>query len=72
MHHLLVNKNFHGAAVKMDHGIRLLEAFPPVCHGIDVERLRRDALTARQHLLKLGADRLDTFDRRLTPRVHRA
>src|SRR5581483_8950697 len=43
MHHLFKNHNFHGAAVKLDHGIRLLEAFPDACHGVDVARLRRDA-----------------------------
>jgi predicted metal-dependent hydrolase len=70
MHHLLENRNFHGAAVKLDHGIRLLEAFPDVCHGVDVGRLRRDALAARQHLLELGARRLAEFDRTRVPRVH--
>jgi uncharacterized protein len=70
MHHLLVNRNFHGAAVKLDHGIRLLEAFPSVCHGIDIARLRRDAQAARQHLLELGPGRLETFDRTRVPRVH--
>src|SRR2546423_15531312 len=47
MHHLLRNRNFHGAAVKLDHGIRLLAAFPDVCHGVDIARLRGDALAAR-------------------------
>jgi predicted metal-dependent hydrolase len=70
MHHLLKNRNFHGAAVKLDHGIRLLEAFPTTCHGIDIGRLRRDARAAREHLLALGQDRLDEFDRARTPRVH--
>lgn len=70
MHHLLVNRNFHGAAVKLDHGIRLLGAFPSVCHGVDVERLRRDARRARLHLLRLGPDRLADFDPGRVPRVH--
>lgn len=70
MHHLLANRNFHGAAVKLDHGIRLLEAFPSVCHGVDVARLRADALAARAHLLELGPTRLSQFDTRLIPRVH--
>lgn len=70
MHHLFVNHNFHGAAVKLDHGIRLLDAFPPVCHGVDVERLRNDARRARRHLLRLGPDRLEDFDRDRVPRVH--
>jgi hypothetical protein len=70
MHHLLHNRNFHGAAVKLDHGIRLLSAFPATCHGIDLDRLRRDARRAREALIALGPDRLDQFPRNLTPRVH--
>jgi predicted metal-dependent hydrolase len=70
MHHLYKNHNFHGAAVKLDHGIRLLEAFPDTCHGIDVARLRREATRAREHLLGLGPERLQEFDRDRTPRVH--
>jgi hypothetical protein len=70
MHHLLVNGNFHGAAVKLDHGIRLLSAFPSVCHRVDVARLRGDATAARDHLLALGPTRLGDFDRTRIPRVH--
>jgi uncharacterized protein len=69
-YHLLVKGNFHGAAVKLDHGIRLLEAFPATCHGVDVERLRREARAAREQLLSLGPERLEAFDTRLVPRVH--
>ena len=67
MHHLLINRNFHGAAVKLDHGIRLLEAFPDVCHGVAVARLRRDARVAREALVASG---LDGFDRALVPKVY--
>lgn len=70
MHHLLVNRNFHGAAVKLDHGIRLLSAFPAECHGVDIARLLRDAVSARAHLIELGPDRLDQFDSARVPRVH--
>jgi uncharacterized protein len=72
MHHLLKNRNFHGAAVKLDHGIRLLEAFPDTCHGVDVARLRRDAAAARAHLLELGRSRIDYFLVERIPRVHLA
>jgi predicted metal-dependent hydrolase len=71
-YHLLVKKNFHGAAVKLDHGIRLLEAFPGSCHGVDVGRLRDEARTAREQLLRLGPQRLDEFNKGLVPRVHLA
>lgn len=70
MHHLFKNRNYHGAVVKLDHGIRLLEAFPPACHGLDVRRLREDAIVARRQLLELGPDRLEQFPRELTPQVH--
>jgi len=70
MHHLFKNHNFHGAAVKLDHGIRLLSAFPSVCHGVDVDRLRRDATAARQKLLELGPEGVEQFPPELTPRVH--
>ncbi len=70
LYHLLARRNFRGAAVKLDHGIRLLEAFPPVCHGVDIRRLRLDAQAARAHLLDLGPDRLEAFDRARIPRVH--
>jgi predicted metal-dependent hydrolase len=70
MHHLFKNRNFHGAAVKLDHGIRLLSAFPESCHGVDVARLRRDALAARDALVGLGPDGLERFPQELTPRVH--
>jgi predicted metal-dependent hydrolase len=70
MHHLLKNRNFHGAAVKLDHGTRLLEAFPPVCHGVDVARLIRDARTARETLLELGPRGLEQFPKAMVPRVY--
>ena len=70
LHHLFKNRNYHGAVVKLDHGIRLLEAFPPECHGIDLDHLRRDAGAARAALLELGPERLDDFPRELTPKVH--
>lgn len=70
MHHLLRNKNYHGAAVKLDHGIQLLSAFPAVCHGVDVRGLVRDARTARNELLRLGPKAIERFPRELVPRVH--
>jgi uncharacterized protein len=69
-HHLFVNHNFHGAAVKLDHGVRLLEALPDTCQGVDVARLRDEAGAARRALLALGPDQLARFDRALVPRVH--
>src|SRR5690242_2964648 len=70
MHHLLSRRNFHGAVVKLDHGIRLLGAFPAVCHGIDVLRLRTDAAAARSMLLELGPTRLSDFPAELFPKEY--
>ena len=72
MHHLFKNHNFHGAAVKLDHGVRLLSAFPDVCHGVDVARLRRDATLAREWLIAHGPEGIAQFPRELTPTVHLA
>ena len=52
MHHLLTNRNFHGAAVKLDHGIRLLSAFPDAATGwtsrdCDATRTRARAALVR-------------------------
>lgn len=69
-HHLFVNHNFRGAAVKLDHGIRLLGALPAACHGVDVGRLCREAGEARALLVQLGPDRIADFDRSRVPRVH--
>jgi uncharacterized protein len=69
-HHLFVNHNFHGAAVKLDHGVRLLEALPSTCQGVDVARLRDEARAARAALLALGPEHLDRFDRARVPNVH--
>ena len=68
--YLCIKRNFHGATVKLDHGVQLLEAFPLVCHGVDVGRLRADAKAARLHLLELGPQRLAAFDPVWIPRVH--
>ena len=70
LHHLFNKHNFRGAAVKLDHGIRLLDAFPPACHGVDIRRLRQDATAARAHLLELGPENLAAFDRTWIPRIH--
>ena len=70
MHHVFKNRNYHGAAVKLDHGIRLLEAFPAVCHGVEVERLLGEARTARALLVELGPQRVGEFPRSAAPRVH--
>ncbi|MCA1648375.1 MAG: DUF309 domain-containing protein [Chloroflexi bacterium] len=70
MHHLLEKGNFHGAAVKLDHGIRLLEAFPPLCQGVNIARLRDDAAAARKRVLELGPRELASFERELVPRIH--
>ncbi len=70
MHHLLVNRNYHGAAVKLDHGIRLLQPFAPACQSVDVARLIHDARRARLHLLRLGPGRVGEFDLARVPRVY--
>ena len=70
MHHLFERRNYHGAMVKLDHGCRLLAAFPDRCQGVDVARLRDDAERARLELTQLDAGRIAEFERDAVPRVH--
>ena len=66
----LTRRNHHGAVVKLDNGVRLLEPFPATCHGVDVARLRGDAARVLAHVESLGPDRLADFDPTLIPHIH--
>jgi predicted metal-dependent hydrolase len=70
MYHLRRN-NFHGATVKLETGVRLLQWFRPACQSVDVDALIADATRARQAILALGPHRLAEFDPALTPVVRR-
>lgn len=61
--------NHRGACNLLRYGLARLERFEPVCLGVDVSALRRDAARALAALEALGPERLDEFDDRLLPRV---
>jgi len=69
MYHLFQRQNYHGAVVKLETGIRLLQWFRPACQGVDVEALIADANRARDAIVALGPGRLAEFDPSLTPKV---
>lgn len=55
-------KNYWGAIKMFLRAIQWLEPLPDVCHGINIQQCRQDALIARQHLEALGPDRIAEFD----------
>ena len=61
--------NHRGACNLLRYGLARLEPFEPVCLGVDVTTLRRDAAQTLAALEALGPDRLDEFDERLLPQV---
>jgi len=69
MYHLFARANFHGAVVKLETGVRLLEWFRPTCQGVEVDTLIADANRAREAIVALGPARLAEFDPALTPKV---
>jgi uncharacterized protein len=63
------NGNHHGASVLLEEGIGRLAPFAPVCQGVDVAALVRDASAARAELLRLGPEGMAGFDLDRAPRV---
>lgn len=62
--------NMHGAVVKLENGIALLQAFEPTCQGVDVRRLRREAWVCLHAIAELGPERLGELDWTLAPMIH--
>lgn len=54
--------NYNGAVKVHGRSVRWLKDFPPVCRGIRVEELRRDADEAINEVMRLGEKRIGEFD----------
>lgn len=64
--YLQITRGNYRGAVKMFMRMRQwLDPLPARCRGVDVERLRANALAARAELERLGPDRMAEFDPRL-------
>jgi hypothetical protein len=63
------NGNHHGAGVLLEEGIERLRPFAPACHRVDVAALIHDASAARDELLRLGPERMRTYDLSRAPKV---
>ena len=63
------NGNHHGAGVLLEEGIERLRPFAPSCQGVDIAALIRDASAARDELLRLGPERMTTYDLTRAPKV---
>jgi hypothetical protein len=55
--------------VLLDEGIVRLGPFAPSCQGVDVAALIRDATAARDELLRLGPERMRSYDLTRAPKV---
>ena len=56
------NGNFHGASTLLEEGIERLRPFAPRCQGVDVETLIAGATAARERLIALNADGMNSVD----------
>ena len=65
-------RNYAGARKMFQRARQYLSALPDVCQGVDVARLRRDALAAQVELERLGPERVASFDPALIPRIETA
>lgn len=61
----ITRRNYNGAIKVHGRSIKWLKDFPPVCRGIHVEGLRRDAEAALDEVRRLGIERIGEFDRSL-------
>lgn len=69
LYKVYAQRNYVGALSLLDRGLAHLQGFPPRCHGLDVEGLRRDSLVLRAELLRLGPARFAELDRSFVPRI---
>jgi hypothetical protein len=63
-------RNFHGAVVMLERGLRNIGPFESANVAIDVARLAADARRAHAAIVALGRERLADFDWSLAPQVH--
>jgi len=64
--YLQIERGNYNGAVKMFLRLRQwIDPLPERCRGVDVAALRHDATSAYMHLLKLGPDNIQVFDRSL-------
>lgn len=57
--------NYHGAIKVYGRSLKWLKDWPPLCRGIHVDELRRDAEAAILEVKRLGNERIGEFDRAL-------
>ena len=63
--YLQIERGNYRGAIKMFLRVRQwLEPLPDICRGVNIAQLRADSEAAQAHLTELGADRIQTFDKR--------
>lgn len=59
------NENYAGAVKMFTRAKKWLAAYPPICRTVNLDQLKKDALTAERRLLELGSENLNQFEREL-------
>ncbi|GBD15420.1 hypothetical protein HRbin26_00310 [bacterium HR26] len=67
--HHLRRGNWIGAVRQLERGLAKLERYPPICQGVAVDSLVRQAQRCLRVLRQLGPERVADFDWALVPRV---
>ncbi len=67
--HHIENANWRGAVKMFERGLPKLRPFVPACQGIDVAALLAAAEKIEAEIKRLGAQRIEEFDRSLFPRI---
>lgn len=64
--YLQIERGNYQGAVKMFLRVRQwIQPLPDSCRGVDIAQLRQDSQKVYEHLISIGSDRLDRFDRNL-------
>lgn len=64
--YLQIERGNYDGAMKMFLRVRQwIDPLPDICRGVDVERLRQDALRVHEQLIALGREKIIEFDRTL-------
>ena len=61
----ITRRNYNGAVKVYDRSQKWLRDWPEVCRGIEVGKLRKDAETAINEVIRLGMENISQFDHSL-------
>ncbi|MCI0707688.1 MAG: DUF309 domain-containing protein [Ignavibacteriae bacterium] len=66
-HRIITDPKYNGALNNIDKALAKLELFPATFLGIDVKKLRKNLMKAKEELQKLGRERMKEFPEECLP-----